>query len=140
MQIYVFVILKNDNQFLLVKESAPRWKDCWFLPGGKVMKDENINDTAVREVFRKTGYQIKSGGIVRLEVTGDGFLSQDLYCYINAEIISGRLKDYEDDYSGEARWLTADDIEGLNIHQDKLQEKLIQVDGAELPVSKLVLN
>ena len=55
--ICVFAVEDDELKVLLVKRSAPPFKDRWALPGGfnNLNKDKSIEDTAFRKLFEKTG-------------------------------------------------------------------------------------
>lgn len=60
-------ILLNDamDQVVLVKG----WKKGarWSFPRGKINKDENDLDCAVREVYEETGYDARADGLIKEE-------------------------------------------------------------------------
>lgn len=51
----VLVILKNENQFLLLKRKKDPHKGYYTPIGGKLEPFENPNDCAIRETFEETG-------------------------------------------------------------------------------------
>jgi len=56
---FVTVILKKDNQILLVKRKNVKWFGGYFCcPGGKVDKGETIFQAAVRETQEELGITI----------------------------------------------------------------------------------
>lgn len=60
------ILLNNDmDQVVLVKG----WKKGarWSFPRGKINKDENDLDCAVREVYEETGYDARQDGLVKQE-------------------------------------------------------------------------
>jgi mRNA-decapping enzyme subunit 2 len=55
----------NMEQAVLVKG----WKkgSKWSFPRGKINKDENDLDCAVRETYEETGYDIRAAGLIEDE-------------------------------------------------------------------------
>ena len=57
--------MRNEKrQYLLVKETRNRG---YSAPGGKLEKNENFYEAAVRECVEETGIEIEILGILRLE-------------------------------------------------------------------------
>ena len=54
----VMVILKNDDQFLLLKRKRNPNKNKYTPVGGKLDPFENPTHTAIRETFEETGIKI----------------------------------------------------------------------------------
>jgi len=54
----VICILKNGNNFLLLKRNKEPHKDKFIPVGGKLEPFENPNETAIRETFEETGITI----------------------------------------------------------------------------------
>jgi len=65
---YTFCLLvchrKSDGKFLLVQEVASRG---WWLPGGRINKDEDLIQAAIRETKEESGIDAKITGILRFE-------------------------------------------------------------------------
>jgi 8-oxo-dGTP pyrophosphatase MutT (NUDIX family) len=52
------VIISNpDNEVLMLQRSD---NDCWCFPGGALDLGENLEETAIREVFEETGLQVSN--------------------------------------------------------------------------------
>ena len=55
------IIFNNEKKILLLERDHPIKKIYWDLPGGRVNKDESINETLLRELKEETGLEITSG-------------------------------------------------------------------------------
>jgi 8-oxo-dGTP diphosphatase len=51
----VFAVFKNKIKLLLVNRGGEPFKGKWAIPGGFVNIDEDLEDTAVRELAEETG-------------------------------------------------------------------------------------
>ena len=55
----VDVIVHNENAVLLVKRNNKPAKGEWWPPGGRVFKNEKLEDGAIRKVLEETGLDVK---------------------------------------------------------------------------------
>ena len=53
------IITYPENKILLIKRATPPFVGYWALPGGRVEKGENAEQTIIREVKEETGLSIK---------------------------------------------------------------------------------
>ena len=53
------IITYSENKILLIKRATPPFVGYWALPGGRVEKGENAEQTIIREVKEETGLSIK---------------------------------------------------------------------------------
>jgi 2-dehydropantoate 2-reductase len=52
------IILKNQNEILLIKRSTPPFAGYWALPGGRSEPNEAVEQTVIREVKEETGLKV----------------------------------------------------------------------------------
>jgi mutator protein MutT len=58
--IYVGIILKKDNQVLLVQRHNTDWMSgYWNFPGGLLEENETLTSAAAREIFEETNVMVK---------------------------------------------------------------------------------
>jgi len=55
----VDVAVLDGNRVLLVKRKDEPAKDHWWIPGGRIYKNEKLKDAAIRKVYEETGIKIK---------------------------------------------------------------------------------
>lgn len=84
-----FVIFQNnDDKILLVKR---RDFPLWDLPGGRVEREEKIEQTAIRECFEETGFIIKINDLSGIYFNPE--LDDHQYIF-SGRIIGGHSIDY----------------------------------------------
>lgn len=55
----VDAIIFHKDKFLLMKRNDSPVKGEWWIPGGRIFKNESIEDAVKRKVFEETGLQCK---------------------------------------------------------------------------------
>jgi colanic acid biosynthesis protein WcaH len=55
----VDMVVKYKNEFLLVKRANPPERGKWFVPGGRIAKNETLATAVGRKLFEETG--LKAG-------------------------------------------------------------------------------
>ena len=53
------IVVNEEGKVLLVKRATPPFIGFWALPGGRVEKDETVEETIVREVKEETGLDVQ---------------------------------------------------------------------------------
>jgi len=48
---------ENDYEILLIQRANPPFKDMWALPGGFIDMDEDLDESALRELKEETGIE-----------------------------------------------------------------------------------
>jgi len=65
----VDVAIVSKGTILLVKRSDPPAKNEWWVPGGRVLKDEKMHETAARKCLEEVGIDCHIGPIVHTAET-----------------------------------------------------------------------
>ena len=63
----VDALIVHHGKLLLMKRNNPPVKGEWWVPGGRIFKNESIEDAVKRKVFEETGLQctvIKQLGVI----------------------------------------------------------------------------
>jgi 8-oxo-dGTP diphosphatase len=118
MKIRVYAIIKNESDFLLVRESNPLWKHKWYLPGGVMKAGEHVNSTVIREAREESGYDIALNGICFFKYYQSGPNAGELHIFVSGRVVSGELKKEIDEHSLGAAWLDMNAIEQLETRSD----------------------
>ncbi len=108
----VAVAVKDNGKIIFVKQFRyPLQKDIIELPAGKLNKDEDPQDCAVRELEEETGY--KAGRVERLgEIcTTPGFCTEILHIYFMKDLVPGNHNREEGELGMEILELTPDEAE-----------------------------
>jgi len=113
-------LVRNDRgEVLLIHRTD---NDLWALPGGGQDFGESLPDAVVREVKEETGIDVEVINIVgtysdprHVIAYDDGEVRQEFSICFEARPVGGKLR--ESSESKEVRWVPANDVGLLNIHQ-----------------------
>jgi 8-oxo-dGTP pyrophosphatase MutT (NUDIX family) len=79
---YAIILCRNrKGKFLCVKETDNRG---WWLPGGKVERNETFVEAALRECREETNIKVKVKGIIRVD-NGEDVGIRSFRCIFYAE-------------------------------------------------------
>ncbi|KAL4468849.1 hypothetical protein ABPG72_008776 [Tetrahymena utriculariae] len=107
----LIVIRNQEGKFLAVKETRNRG---WWLPGGKVDPPEDFITAAIRESKEEAGIDINVKGVLRIEQNyRDGFLRYKVIFYAEPIDQQQKPKDFSDNESEEAKWVTLKELKAL---------------------------
>jgi len=107
------VICRNkEGKYLVVKEKRNRG---WWVAGGKVDPPESFPEAAIREAKEEGGIDIELKGILKVcyTIQDTYFQRVKFIFYSEPKDENQKPKDYADDESEEARWLSFEEIEDL---------------------------
>ncbi|XP_057297513.1 8-oxo-dGDP phosphatase NUDT18-like [Hydractinia symbiolongicarpus] len=105
----VSAILIKEEKILLVSENRPECYGAWYLPAGKVEKNETLESAFERELVEESFIQGKADHL--LSIDHDLFGRWFRYNFIGHSV-GGRLKTLEDQdkESLEAKWFPISDV------------------------------
>ena len=104
------VIIRRDDRVLLVQRRFAPKEGEWTLPTGFMEWDEDIEETAVREVREETGLEVRLTGLF---AANTGVLPPDqpvLVIFYTAEEIGGALQAGDD--AARAEFFALDELPG----------------------------
>ncbi|KAK9884423.1 hypothetical protein WA026_007270 [Henosepilachna vigintioctopunctata] len=104
----VAVLVVNDkNEILMIQEAKESCAGKWYLPAGRVDKNETLHDAAVREVLEETGLVVECTTLLKVECASGLWIR---FSFVG-HVIGGTLKtsNQADKESLQAKW-----IENLN--------------------------
>jgi 8-oxo-dGTP diphosphatase len=114
----VGIMIREGDNYLLIKRAANPDKGLWSVPGGLVEVGERIEDAAIREAKEETCLDVKLverlGVVDKIEYdeSGQVFYHFIIIQYL-AEIIGGEMCPMDD--ALEAKWVTLDQLPEFEI-------------------------
>ena len=111
-------LVYDKDRILVVDRKKKDWPGLTF-PGGHVEKNENFNDSVIREVKEETGLSIKNPILCGIEEFKTKDEDRYLMLYYKTNKYSGRIKSSKE---GEVFWINRKD---LNKHKLSLDLKRI---------------
>ncbi len=114
----VGIMIREGDNYLLIKRAANPDKGLWSVPGGLVEVGERIEDAAIREAKEETCLDVKLverlGVVDKIEYDESGkvFYHFIIIQYL-AEVIGGEMCPMDD--ALEAKWVTLDQLPGFEI-------------------------
>ncbi|XP_022122552.2 8-oxo-dGDP phosphatase NUDT18 [Pieris rapae] len=97
------VILNEKNEILMMQEAKESCAGKWYLPAGRMEKDETIIQAAAREVLEETGLHCKPETLLVVETAGGTW-----YRFVlTGKVVGGELKTpaRADKESLQAKWI-----------------------------------
>ncbi|XP_072932769.1 8-oxo-dGDP phosphatase NUDT18 [Epargyreus clarus] len=98
------VILNDRNELLMMQEAKESCAGKWYLPAGRMEKDETIVQAAKREVLEETGLHCEPNTLLAVETAGGTW-----YRFVlTGEVVGGELKTpaRADKESLQAKWIS----------------------------------
>src|SRR6187402_258729 len=109
MRIKSFVLIEEENRYLLIQEAAPKWEGKWFLPGGSAKGDETPEAAAIREVREEAGCDVELTHVFFVKYHR-GFFNKKVSIFYCGKIIGGDLKKTADKESLAVSWLSYEEL------------------------------
>ncbi len=85
------VILLENGRVLLVKRRFDPYRGKWSIPSGFIEYDEDVHDTAVREIREETGLAVELDGLHAVESCFDDPRGMTLLVLFRGHVVGGRL-------------------------------------------------
>ncbi len=120
MQILCFVLIERNDQFLLICEASQKCRGKWFLPGGKVDKNESLSEAAMREVYEEAGCTVELTGLFYFRYF-EKYFGDQLHIYFTGRTNCIALKNFEDSESLGAGWFKYEDILKMPVRQNVIE-------------------
>lgn len=109
----ICLIYKGD-EILVIDRKKKDWPGLTF-PGGHVEKDENFNDSVIREVKEETGLKIKKPILCGIEEFKTKKEDRYIMLYYKTDNFSGKIKSSKE---GEVFWIKRKDLEKHKLSLD----------------------
>ncbi|GMU91590.1 MAG: NUDIX hydrolase [Candidatus Hydrogenedentota bacterium] len=117
-RVRVAAIIMKGEQVLLVRHVKDA-RSYWLLPGGGLEAGETMGDALRRELREEASVDIRVDDLVFVNdsIAPDGS-RHVVNLYFSAEIVGGNLARGGDTRVVEARFVSADELEGLTLYPD----------------------
>ena len=114
----VGAVVFKEKAILLVKRGKPPSEGQWAIPGGSVHLGETLQAAAEREILEETGITVTAGeAVLTFESTqrdDQGWVAYH-YVIIDLEAVYGAGEPVAADDAADARWVTVDDLQALDV-------------------------
>ncbi|XP_032231107.2 8-oxo-dGDP phosphatase NUDT18 isoform X2 [Nematostella vectensis] len=100
------VIIREDGKILMMREAKESCLGKWYLPAGRLEKNESLVQGAKREVIEETGLEFEPSTMICIDTVFGNWIRVTF----TGKIIGGKLKTKPDKESLEAAWFTREDI------------------------------
>ena len=106
----VSVIIKKDNNILLIKRGKDPWKNMWGTPGGKIEDGESPKDAIIREIHEELSVKLHLIRKIKKYHFEDEKYACDTIVFLGT--VEGEPKIQEEEIS-EIRWLSPEEALSL---------------------------
>ncbi|HSH64464.1 MAG TPA: NUDIX hydrolase [Bacteroidia bacterium] len=117
MKLNCFALIENDDHYLLIRETNPKWKSKWFLPGGETKRNESPEQAILRETRNEASCEINVKGMFYSKYYR-GLLINKLSFYYYAEAINKEIKKFPDICSQKIKWFKYEEILALPLRDN----------------------
>ena len=115
-----FVLVEREKKYLLIQEAGFKNRGKWFLPGGRVKRNEEPVKAVERETWEEAGCRVNVSGIFYIKCYS-GLFSNKLHIFFTGEAADVKVKTFEDKHSIQARWFSYEEIKQLPLRQKMLK-------------------
>jgi 8-oxo-dGTP pyrophosphatase MutT (NUDIX family) len=134
---FVLVLVRRRDQVLLIREA--KGDQRWWLPAGGVEVGETLEEAALRETLEEAGLRVSLDGVLRVERSVvDGGARLRVW-FTASPVDESPPKQLADRHSLEARWVTLEEIEVLDLRGPEPLEaaRFVAAGAAAAPLSIL---
>lgn len=104
----VSAVILHEGRVLMMKEAKKSCRGTWYLPAGRVEKNESLEEAVIREVLEETGLSFQPISIICVDSQGTSWFRFTFVGFITG----GKLKTLEeqDKESMEAGWFSTQEV------------------------------
>ena len=123
-RVAVGAVVFKDERVLLVRRGQPPAQNLWAIPGGSVKLGETLAQAAERELLEETGIRIRAAEpIYTFDVIERDEGGKVRFHYVIVDLAADYVKGKPSagDDAMEARWISVDEINGLEVNTATLK-------------------
>lgn len=104
----VSAVVVQDGRVLMMREAKSSCRGRWYLPAGRVEKNESFEEAVIREVLEETGLHFQPTSIISIDSQGTNWFRFSF----GGVITNGKIKTLQeqDAESMEAGWFSPENI------------------------------
>ena len=117
-RVAVGAVVFKEECVLLVRRGQPPAEDLWAIPGGSVEIGETLQEAAEREILEETGIEIRAAKpIYTFDVIDRDEAGKVRFHYVIIDLAANYVmgEPSPGDDAVEARWVSAQEIDGLEV-------------------------
>lgn len=101
-------VVVHEGRVLMMREAKRSCRGAWYLPAGRVERDESLEEGVIREVLEETGLHFEPTSIICINSQGTSWFR---FTFVGS-ITGGKLKTLQeqDKESMEAGWFTPKEV------------------------------
>jgi len=119
--------VQNDGGVLLVRRKFDPYKGLWVIPSGFVEYEEDVRETAVRELEEETGLKVELTGLHAVESCFDDPRGNTVLILYRGIVTGGELSAGDD--AIDARFFDLDSLPGIAFEAHRKVLKKLRLSG-----------
>ncbi len=120
------IVIYDENRLVLVKQYRKAVDNYLFeIPAGKIEKNEDPIDAAIRELEEETGYKADALELISKFYSSPGFTDEIIYIFLARNVLKGNEK--------------RDDDEFIEVYKVTINEALEMIINGEIQDAKTII-
>lgn len=117
MRLKSFVLVEENDKYLVIQEAKEKWGGKWYLPGGGVHDGETAEAGAIRETLEETGCVVELSSVFFVKYHS-GFFNRKITIYYCGKITGGIMKTFPDEDSLDVKWISYEELDKMPLRKN----------------------